>query len=191
MFWHKIKNICILSYTGRHFRLGAMSGGLIFNLGCIYGWRLLLLCLVTCICSCLFNCYITIQLLENNLICFTVENQDTFLFCVVTLISFENCIRHSRSICRVDIRWALKIQWIKLPKCGTVTVTWLFDPVSNVASLCASTLAGLKSSVIQKCGYEMQKLWNVGNFLIVPYGLTFECVIIRPGVWIRETCSQL
>lgn len=32
------------------------------------------------------------------------------------------------------------------PKFGTVTVTWLFEPTSTVATRFLSTLAGLKSS---------------------------------------------
>lgn len=46
---------------------------------------------------------------------------------------------------------------MNLPKWGTVTVTCLFDPVSNVASLCASTLAGLKSSKKSKRVREWER----------------------------------
>lgn len=38
-----------------------------------------------------------------------------------------------------------------LPKCGTVTVTWLFVPTSTVAILLTSTDAGLKSSENYEC----------------------------------------
>lgn len=37
-----------------------------------------------------------------------------------------------------------------LPRCGTVTVTWLLVPTSTVAILFTSTEAGLKSPVMYK-----------------------------------------
>lgn len=48
-----------------------------------------------------------------------------------------------------DLKVHINIDY--LPKCGTVTVTWLFVPTSTVAILLTSTDAGLKSSGNYEC----------------------------------------
>ena len=48
--------------------------------------------------SCLFHLNVAMQLLQNYLICITVDDQHAFLLRVVTLIAFEDGVGHSGSI---------------------------------------------------------------------------------------------
>lgn len=160
MFWHEIQNI-VFPYTSRYTRLVAVTCSKVLNLAgsawnidvvtncrCRWRWRLLF---GAGICSCLFHLNIAMQLLQCYLICITVDDEDALFLIVVALITFEHRVRMGRAIC--DIKNVVKHMEtfdgvnVDLPKWGRVTVTELLEPVWSVASLCTSTLAGLKSSV--------------------------------------------
>lgn len=55
---------------------------------------------------------------------------------------------HNESLCSHAMH--VKIRSIFSPKCGTDTVTWLFELTSKVATFERSKLVGLKSSTIEQ-----------------------------------------
>lgn len=105
VFWHKIQNI-ILSHARRDARFRAVTLGEVLTLSsCIRSdciavavvarrrWLL-----VAGISSCLFHLDVAMQLLQDYLICITVDDKDAFLLGVVTLVAFEDGVGNARSI---------------------------------------------------------------------------------------------
>lgn len=169
VFWHKIQNI-ILSHARWDARFVAVSLGEILTLASsacsshVAGrrWRLL----VAGISSCLFHLDVAMQLLQDYLICITVDDEDALLLGVVLLTAFEDSVGNARAVwMRKSTGWNIwKIfvnEWKYLPRWGSVTVTELFEPVCRVASLCTSTLAGLKSSV--RSSWASKVGWGTGK----------------------------
>lgn len=81
---------------------------------------------------------------------------------------------------------------IVLPKCGRVTVMELLDPAWRVASLCTSTLAGLKSSErVERHGARKWKVkmwqkcrrWDDGGQLAIAYTWVYGTRFGRWGSW--------
>ena len=157
VFWHKIQYI-ILSQTRWDARFRAVTLGEIFTFSsCTCSRSHIASCrrrglLGAGISSCLFHLYVAMQLLQDYLICITVEDEDALFFGVVLLVAFEDSVRYTRSIwtggkSMMKHMGKEMVRWKYLPRWGRVTVTELLEPVWSVASLCTSTLAGLKSSV--------------------------------------------
>lgn len=72
-------------------------------------------------------------------------------------------LEHQKCLCGRNL-WNICDAWrrqILVPKCGSVTVTELLDPVCSDASLCTSTLAGLKSSERKKLDKLKVKMWQI------------------------------
>lgn len=104
VFWHKIQNI-ILSHARWDARFGAMtlSEVLAFHSSTRSSYvaritRRRRRRFVAGICSCLFHLNVAMQLLQDYLICITVEDEDALLLGVVALVTFENGIGYTRSI---------------------------------------------------------------------------------------------
>lgn len=88
VFWHKIQNI-VFSHARGDARLRALSLGEVLTLASGSDTRRWWL-LVAGISSCLFHLDVAMQLLQDYLICITVDDEDALLLGVVLLAAFED-----------------------------------------------------------------------------------------------------
>lgn len=96
MFWHEADG-SVLPGTGGNFGFGTLPRCGVLNLY-LRRWRLRRRLHNFAFGPCLFDLHITVELLERYFSRYSVDNEHTFLFSIVSLISLEHSVGHSGTI---------------------------------------------------------------------------------------------